>query len=628
MPHMKISPATASNRSDTVWYILTILIFISLVSLAGYLFIQQQKRFLLDEKYKELSTIVDIKASQLFQWRKERIAEGSSIRANAMMAHRINDYNAGRNKEQIRREIQHWMANLVDLGGYSKAILFSTNGNVITSDTELKAPPSQHYLNHVFEAAREHELILSDFHRDFTGAPYDIDLTIPIMFFDGVQNRCIAVLTLDIGPAKRLFPLITSWPTTSTTAETLLVRREGDFVLFLNEPRYHTKSDDPFVHPLTNKNMPAVRAALGQEGTFEGVDYRNVAVISAIRTIPGTWWGLVAKIDVSEALAPLQKTILKVRLVGCVVVIAMVMGLFLWGMRRKAETLRKLVEMQKMAESELQHIHAQLEQQIQERTRDLLEINEHLREEMAEREQLEQQLLSAKRLEAIGQIAGGVAHEVRNPLNAILTITEALFREKEIENNPGYEPYIHHIRTQVTRLVHLMNDLLDLGRSIPETNLQPIPLYGLCQETIDLWNSSGTSAHKCCTLLSDSVDGSVPVLADALKLQQIIFNLLENAGDHSPADSMITIQLMFNSDPADGMAVIQVIDQGSGIDAATLPRIFDPFYTGRKGGTGLGLALVKHFIENMGGTVSIRNNTPPPGCTAEVHIPLYSKESQ
>jgi len=757
---MTISPPEKTVWSDSAWYTFTILACITLVSLAGYGLIQQQKKFLILEKHKEISTIADLKTSQLVQWRKERFAEGASIRANAMMARRINDYIAGRDSAKVRHEFKLWVGNLIDLGEYSKGILFTPDGEVIASDSEHNIPTSQDYLDLITEAADSHELILSDFHRDAIGDPYEINLTIPILQFNGAHSRCIAVLVLDIAPTKRLYPLIQSWPTTSSTAETLLVKREGDSVLFLNELRHRNKASSQLQWPLTDRKLPAVQAVLGHEGSFEGVDYRNVAVLSSTRTIPGTRWGLVAKIDTSEVLSPLSKTIWFVVLGGIGVTITMVLGVFLWSIRRKAETLRKLVEIeqlhnlelkksedaltrsrdyhlkllenipsliwrsgtdahcdyfnqtwlaftgraleqelgdgwldgvhpddlercastyreafqaqrpfvmdyrlrfndgsyhwindhghpyfdlngqfagfigscydindQKIAESTLQGIHARLEVQIHERTRDLSEINALLRQEIAEREQLEQQLLSAKRLEAIGQIAGGVAHEVRNPLNAILTITEALFREKEIEDNPEYMPFIHHIRTQVNRLALLMNDLLDLGRTIPSANLQPITLYDLCCETLDLWKSTGMSKHKLALLESDSDGLTIQVSADTVKLQQVFFNLLENAGYHTPDGSEIVMRLTRNGhDLQSGMAVVQIIDHGSGIAEDKLPHVFEPFYTDRKGGTGLGLALVRHFTENMGGTVQIWNNSPPPGCTVEVRIPIYREE--
>lgn len=614
-----------SGRADSAWFFITVLFFTCLISISGYFLIQQQQRFLLKEKHKEIATIADLKSAQLVQWRNERFAEGASIRANAMMARRIKDYLAGKDRPSVQQEFKLWMANLIDLGGYSRGMLFTPDGDLISSDAELKPSLTQHYFSMVAEASGEHELILSDFHTDGTGTPFDIDLVVPIMDFSRTPHRCIAVLILDIEPEKRLYPLLQSWPTTSTSAETILVRKDGDSVLFLNDLRYRKQTNEPFYLPITHTNLPAVRAALGEEGSFDGVDYRDIAVISATRKIPGTQWGMVAKIDRAEVLAPLTKFTFYVILSGLFITAALILGVFLWSGRRKAETLRNQVEMQKRNEAELQAIHAQLEQQILERTRDLYDINTILRQEIDEREQLEQQLLNAKRLEAIGQIAGGVAHEVRNPLNAILTITEALFREKEIENNPEYEPYIQHIRTQVTRLVHLMNDLLDLGRTIPQNNLQPMPLCTICRETLTLWKASGISGNKQVELTSAHDETACTVLVDGLKLQQVFFNLLENAGHHTPEGSTIEMKLLH---PADGMAVVQIIDTGTGIAEDKLTHVFDPFYTGRKGGTGLGLALVRHFTENMGGTVQIWNNNPSPGCTAEVRIPLHREEKR
>lgn len=583
---MRMSRSATTYWSESSWYIFSIIVICAVVSISAYALIQLQKQFLLDQKHKELATIADLKTSQLVEWRKERIAEGASIRANGMMAHRINDYcSAGSDKAGIRQEFRRWMANLIELGEYSKGALLNAAGEVITSDPKSQQPLSRHYLDLVSETVSKQEIILSNFHSDINSGRYEINLSIPIMDLSGARPRCVAVLVLEIDPDKRLYPLIQSWPTSSTTAETLLVMREADSVLFLNELRHRKRTTTQFQLPLTQQDIPAVRAVLGQQGSFEGVDYRNVPVLSEIRTVPGTQWGLVAKVDTSEIVAPLSKSIRYIASAAAIIMIAMILGVFLWGLQRK------------------------------------------LRREIVERERLEKRLLSAKRLESIGQIASGVAHEVRNPLNAILTITEALFREQEIASNPEFEPFIQHIRSQVTRLASLMNDLLDLGRTIPTANLQPLPLYQLCRETADLWKSTGLSPNKRVLLTSDSDDISLQVLADPLKLQQVFFNLLENAGHHSCDGGKIMLRLM-DSPPgrSDGLAVVQVIDQGCGIAADKLPHVFDPFYTDRTGGTGLGLALVRHFLENMGGSVQIRNNDPPPGCTVEVHIPLYRKE--
>jgi len=246
--------------------------------------------------------------------------------------------------------------------------------------------------------------------------------------------------------------------------------------------------------------------------------------------------------------------------------------------------------------------------------------------DITERRRLEQQLLEAKRLEAIGQLAGGLAHEVRNPLNAILSISEALFREEGVAGNPEYEPYIQHIRVQVNRLAHLMNDLLDLGKPIPTASLGRVPLKETCQEAMKLLELSGVCARHSLALDWQATDRALGVVADGVKLQQVLANLLQNAVQHSPAGAEVVL-LLPEPDRKSGMAVLQVRDAGSGIPPERLARVFEPFFSGRKGGTGLGLALVRHFVESMGGTVRIWNNYPPPGCTAEVRIPLAPEGS-
>ena len=249
--------------------------------------------------------------------------------------------------------------------------------------------------------------------------------------------------------------------------------------------------------------------------------------------------------------------------------------------------------------------------------------------DITEMKRLEKELNDARRLEYIGQLAGGVAHEVRNPLNAILTLTEALFREEGVEGNDAFEPYIVHIRAQVNRLARLMNDLLDLGKPIPATSLQPVPLLDVCLETLALWQSTGMAENRKWVYDEGEPDMPVPLVrAESMRLQQVLFNLLENAGNHAPRGTEIRLRYVGIEwlGGEQSMVVMQVIDAGCGIPEDLLPRVFEPFYSSRRGGTGLGLALVKHFIDEMDGTVCIRNNSPDPGCTAEIRIPLARAE--
>ncbi|MEI7818197.1 MAG: PAS domain-containing protein, partial [Desulfuromonadales bacterium] len=339
---MQTSQPVKPYRSNTLWYILTISICIIIVSIGCYVFVKQQRFFLLKEKRKEIATIADIKMSQLVQWRNDRLADGASIRANVMMASRIKSNISNKSNIVTHNEFRLWMLSLIDLGEYSKGILFTPEGKVISSDSNFKRPLSDHYLQLVSEAAKSRKVILTDFHQDSDGATYDINLVIPIMNPEGSHPGCFAVIVFDINPDKRLYPLIQAWPTVSATAETLLVKREGNSVLFLNDLRFRKKTPTLYKHPLAPNTMPAVRAALGQTGDFEDIDYRKSRVLCTTRVIPDTTWGLVAKIDVNEVLSPLTKTIWMIIIAGFVAITAMTLGIFLWSSRRRSEALRKL----------------------------------------------------------------------------------------------------------------------------------------------------------------------------------------------------------------------------------------------------------------------------------------------
>jgi signal transduction histidine kinase len=113
------------------------------------------------------------------------------------------------------------------------------------------------------------------------------------------------------------------------------------------------------------------------------------------------------------------------------------------------------------------------------------------------------------------------------------------------------------------------------------------------------------------------------VSADGARLQQVLLNLIENAAQHSPAGSRIILHIV---EAAGQRVTIQVGDAGKGISPEKIERVFEPFFTTRTGGTGLGLSLVKHFVESMGGEVMIRNNDPPPGCTVELVLSIAKED--
>ena len=235
-----------------------------------------------------------------------------------------------------------------------------------------------------------------------------------------------------------------------------------------------------------------------------------------------------------------------------------------------------------------------------------------------ERELMEDQLRASHEMNLLGRLASGVAHEVRNPLNGILAISEALF--KSIGDNEEYLPYLEHIRSQVHRLSALMKGLLDLGKPLSPDEFFDQPIKDIIGSVMDSFrHSSRHKQREIEVVCTQSCTQRVRV--DSVKIQQVFFNLLENACDHSPETSKISVEI---TGPDEGYSVIKVSDQGVGISPELLSRVFEPFFTTRKGGTGLGLSIVKHIVEMHGGGISLSNNAAGPGATAEVRLPILS----
>jgi PAS domain S-box-containing protein len=237
-----------------------------------------------------------------------------------------------------------------------------------------------------------------------------------------------------------------------------------------------------------------------------------------------------------------------------------------------------------------------------------------------DRNVMETELRQLDRMKLLSQVAAGVAHEVRNPLNAILAITEALFQD--IGDNPEYKPFLDHIRTQVDRLSRLMGDLLDLGKPVQPASLHRESLTSICTSALDLWKQTNLSkTHKVQLILPDEYD-DLHVMADRSKIQQVLLNLLENAAQHSPEGSDIQFVL---SRPRGTTSRIYVSDRCPGVPPENLHKVFEPFFTTRKKGNGLGLSLAKNIMQAHGGNITIKNNDPPPGCTVEVSIPVIEE---
>jgi PAS domain S-box-containing protein len=243
--------------------------------------------------------------------------------------------------------------------------------------------------------------------------------------------------------------------------------------------------------------------------------------------------------------------------------------------------------------------------------------------DVTERKRIEEQLKESQRMEVIGKLASGVAHEVRNPLNAILATSEALFQD--IGDNPEFRPYLEHIRTHVDRLSTLMKDLLNLGKPLKRDSFTQASLMNICTGAILLWKQSSIHRGRKVRLVHSAANDNLEVFGDSSKLKQVLLNLLDNSAQHSPKESEILIDI---PEAVNNNIKIFLIDRGTGLAEDHLSEVFKPFFTTRKRGAGLGLSIVKTITETHGGRIKLLNNDPPPGMTAEITLPLYRKDNK
>lgn len=240
--------------------------------------------------------------------------------------------------------------------------------------------------------------------------------------------------------------------------------------------------------------------------------------------------------------------------------------------------------------------------------------------DITEQKRMEKELLEVQKTKLMGQIASGVAHEVRNPLHAIQAISEAM--ALDLDEKTERKDYLMHIKDQVARLSHLMNDLLELSKPVLPSRLSKVLLAEVVAVALKNWLEFHPHLSPKVKVAS-GLQADDFALIDADKIQQVMINIMENACQHNPEDEEILIALDKTSE---NDFIVKVIDRGPGIKAREFHKIFEPFYTTRKGGTGLGLSICRRIIESHGGAIDLMNNKNAPGCTAWFTLPLYKNE--
>jgi len=223
--------------------------------------------------------------------------------------------------------------------------------------------------------------------------------------------------------------------------------------------------------------------------------------------------------------------------------------------------------------------------------------------DLREIKKLEEKVRRAEKMAAIGKLAAGVAHEIRNPLSSIRGFAQ--FLSRGLKDSPREQEYAQTMVAEVDRINRVVTDLLTFaGPSKAET--VPTDITALVEHCLRLVQADSESRNIA---LRQNIFDLSKVPLDTNQITQALLNLLLNA--MQSVESGGTIEIGAALKPSDARLEIWIEDNGAGIEPDKFDKIFDPFYTTRAKGTGLGLAIVHKIVENHRG--ELRIESPPAG---------------
>lgn len=308
--------------------IIFVFLFLTVTFLAvGWNVYRLQKERIKNHQHEMLTAVADNKVRQILFWRAERIEDAMTFVRNQAFSEEVLRFFNGEGR--ATRTVINSLAAFFQGGCYLSITLVDKNLNVRHAMGKQGEFYRRHAIHLIEDAKKKRQPIFSDLHVLEGSDLIHLDLVAPLFTYGGKSPTFAGAILFRIDPSSFLFPLIESWPMPSGSAETLLVRREGEDVVFLNELRHQKKTTLRLRRSIREPELPAAMAARGVEGLVEGKDYRGVPVLAVIRKVPDTPWYLIAKIDREEIYAPVRQLTITVSLViGLLVLLSALIALF------------------------------------------------------------------------------------------------------------------------------------------------------------------------------------------------------------------------------------------------------------------------------------------------------------
>jgi len=300
------------------------LIFVLLccgIAAGGIIYFRHYERNDRAEVERRLTAIAELKARELANWREGHEIVANVFQNNTTFAALIQRFFDNPQDMEARAQIQAWINPYQVYHQYFRIFLMDTKGVIRLSANGAPPMDALHFARETAASLASGQIVFIDLHRDEPLGLVHITVVVPIRDQNN-DNQPVGVLALYVNPDTYLYPFLKHWPEPSQTAETLLVRREGNDAVFLNELRLQTNTARNLRISVTNINVVSVKAVLGQAGIAAGTDYYGAKVIADLRRVPDSPWFLVTQIHTAEAEALLRRG----RWIVTMVVIVLILG--------------------------------------------------------------------------------------------------------------------------------------------------------------------------------------------------------------------------------------------------------------------------------------------------------------
>ncbi len=298
--------------------------------------------------------IGDFRAAELHEWRTARLAEVGVFYDNPAFISLVRDAIETEDVTAVR-DLRDWLASLQANPSYDGVYLVDADGQVSGLLSDQSGLIDTHIEETTREALLSGEIVWLDLHRANDDGPIHTTIVAPLL--DRGSEEALGALVLTIDPEQYLYPYLASRPIPSESGESLLVRREGDDVLYISPLRFSEDAELRYRVPIEDTHRPAVQGILGEYGAVESTDYRGAEVVASVNPIPGSEWVLVSKMDADEAYEQVRDRLALIIVVGGLVVTAAGSTAFMWRNRRLSH-LREQIWLREVIEASTDEIYA------------------------------------------------------------------------------------------------------------------------------------------------------------------------------------------------------------------------------------------------------------------------------